>query len=79
MSFSRKRQATGTVWGMPEMVPSSPAVSERMSKIRNRDTDAEMALRRELHRRGLRHGNGRRPFSDAFRIGLLFSRAGGRR
>jgi len=38
-----------------EMIPSSPAVSERMSRVRNRDTAAEMALRRELHRRGLRY------------------------
>ena len=37
------------------MVPSSPEVSERMSRVRNRDTAAEMALRRELHRRGLRY------------------------
>jgi DNA mismatch endonuclease (patch repair protein) len=37
------------------MTPSSPEVSERMSRVRNRDTDAEMALRRELHRRGLRY------------------------
>ena len=40
---------------MPKMVPSSPEVSERMSRVRNRDTAAEMALRRELHRRGLRY------------------------
>ena len=40
---------------MPDMIPSSPAVSQRMSRVRNRDTDAEMALRRELHRRGLRY------------------------
>lgn len=40
---------------MPDMVPSSPVVSERMSRVRNRDTDAEVVLRRELHRRGLRY------------------------
>lgn len=40
---------------MPEMVPSSPDVSARMSRIRNRDTDAEMRVRRELHQRGFRY------------------------
>lgn len=37
------------------MIPSSPAVSERMSRTKNRDTAAEMAIRRELHCRGLRY------------------------
>lgn len=37
------------------MVPSSPAVSERMGQVRNTGTEAEMAVRRELHRRGLRY------------------------
>jgi DNA mismatch endonuclease (patch repair protein) len=32
-----------------------PAVSVRMSRTRGRDTSAEMAVRRELHRRGLRY------------------------
>ncbi|MEU0091831.1 very short patch repair endonuclease [Kribbella sp. NPDC006257] len=32
-----------------------PAVSARMSRTRSRDTSAEMAVRRELHRRGLRY------------------------
>jgi DNA mismatch endonuclease (patch repair protein) len=40
---------------MPEMTPSSPEVSARMSRVRNRDTDAELALRRELHLRGIRY------------------------
>src|SRR4051812_33794791 len=34
--------------------PSSAAVSRRMSKQRRRDTNPEVALRRELHRLGLR-------------------------
>lgn len=35
---------------------STPAsTSRRMSKVRQRDTSAEMALRRELHRRNLRY------------------------
>jgi DNA mismatch endonuclease (patch repair protein) len=37
------------------MKPSSPEVSERMSRVRNRDTAAEMAVRRELHGRGYRY------------------------
>jgi DNA mismatch endonuclease (patch repair protein) len=36
-------------------VPSSPEVSERMRKALRRDTAPELALRRELHRRGLRY------------------------
>ncbi len=35
-------------------VPSSPAVTARMSRQRRRDTAPELLLRRELHRRGLR-------------------------
>jgi DNA mismatch endonuclease, patch repair protein len=35
---------------------STPAsTSRRMSRVRQRDTSAEMALRRELHRRNLRY------------------------
>jgi DNA mismatch endonuclease, patch repair protein len=36
-------------------VPSSPAVSARMSRARRRDTAPELAVRREAHRRGLRY------------------------
>jgi DNA mismatch endonuclease (patch repair protein) len=36
-------------------VPSSAAVSRRMKQTRQRDTPKELALRRELHRRGLRY------------------------
>ncbi len=35
-------------------VPPSTAKSAEMSRVRNRDTAPEMALRSELHRRGLR-------------------------
>jgi DNA mismatch endonuclease (patch repair protein) len=35
--------------------PSSAQVSERMSRAKRRDTAPELALRRELHRRGLRY------------------------
>ena len=37
------------------MTPSSPAVSDRMSRVRNKDTAAELAIRSELHRRGYRY------------------------
>ena len=36
-------------------VPSSPGVSDRMSRARRRDTKPEMLIRREAHRRGLRY------------------------
>lgn len=36
-------------------VPSSPQVSERMSRALRRDTVPEMLIRREAHRRGLRY------------------------
>ena len=35
--------------------PSSPAAEARMKATRRRDTAAEMRVRRELHRRGLRY------------------------
>ncbi|WP_419919390.1 very short patch repair endonuclease [Candidatus Poriferisocius sp.] len=52
------------------------SVSSRMSRQRTRDTEPEMVLRRELHRRGLRYrvgypvpGNPRRSIDIAF-VGL---------
>lgn len=57
------------------MVPSSGAVSERMSRVRNRDTAAELALRRELHRRGLRYRvNLRLPEAGRTRPDIVFTR-----
>jgi DNA mismatch endonuclease, patch repair protein len=44
------------------MTPSSTGVSERMSRVRRRDTAPELELRSELHRRGLRYRVDRRPF-----------------
>lgn len=35
--------------------PSSPGVSQRMSRAPRRDTEPELAVRREAHRRGLRY------------------------
>ncbi|WP_024905200.1 very short patch repair endonuclease [Robbsia andropogonis] len=40
---------------MPRVQPSSPEASRRMAKIRQKGTSAEIALRRELYRRGLRY------------------------
>jgi DNA mismatch endonuclease (patch repair protein) len=53
----------------PIAVPASPpAVSEASRKVmqanRSRDTSPELALRRELHRRGLRYFVHRRPLAD---------------
>ncbi len=40
---------------MPRVQPSSAEASRRMAKVRQKGTDAEMALRRELYRIGLRY------------------------
>lgn len=40
---------------MSKISPSSPEASRRMAKIRQKGTDAEVALRRELYRIGLRY------------------------
>ncbi|MBB4979242.1 DNA mismatch endonuclease (patch repair protein) [Streptomyces sp. SFB5A] len=40
---------------MSEAVPSSPAVSARMSRQASKDTAAELAVRRLLHAAGLRY------------------------
>jgi len=40
---------------MSRIQPSSPETSRRMAKVRQKGTDAEVALRRELYRRGLRY------------------------
>lgn len=40
---------------MGRIPPSSPEVSRRMAKVRQTGTGAEMALRRELYRMGLRY------------------------
>ena len=40
---------------MSRIPPSSPQASRRMAKVRQKGTDAEVALRRELYRIGLRY------------------------
>ena len=44
--------------------PSSPAVSYRMKRTGRRDTRPELALRSELHRRGLRYRLDERPVAS---------------
>ena len=40
---------------MPRLVSSSSDASRRMAKVRQKGTDAEVALRQEMHRIGLRY------------------------
>ena len=40
---------------MSRVQPSSPETSRRMARVRQKGTSAEIALRRELYRRGLRY------------------------
>jgi len=40
---------------MPRIQPSSPEASQRMAKVRQSGTAAEIALRRELYKIGLRY------------------------
>ena len=53
------------------MTPSSPGVSERMSRVRRRDTAPELELRSELHRRGFRYRVDRRSRSVATLAALV--------
>ncbi|TQF69041.1 DNA mismatch endonuclease Vsr [Rhodococcus spelaei] len=48
---------------MPAPVPDSASTRERMRIQRRRDTAPELALRRELHRRGRRYWVDRAPLS----------------
>lgn len=56
--------------------PASPAMSERMSKVRRRDTKPELLVRREAHRRGLRYWVDRRPVAELrTRADLVFPKS----
>src|SRR5260370_17622322 len=46
------------------VIPSSPAVSRRMSLQRTSNTAAELKLRRILHHDGFRYRLGRRPMAE---------------
>lgn len=55
---------------------SSPGVRRGMQANKGRDTKPELALRRELHRRGLRYFVSRRPIPELRRTAdLVFPRA----
>jgi len=55
---------------------SSDAVHQKMSTLARRDTAPELALRRALHRRGLRYRVHRRPLPDLARqADIVFTRA----
>lgn len=56
--------------------PGEAATSRRMSRQRTRDTEPEMLLRRELHRRGLRYRvDAALPGLPRRRADVLFTRA----
>lgn len=60
------------LWAVPE---TDAATSERMSRQRTRDTAPELALRRELHRRGARFFVDRAPLPGLRRrADLVFPR-----
>ncbi|WP_236796395.1 very short patch repair endonuclease [Amycolatopsis sp. GM8] len=55
---------------------SSPSVAARMSKARRRDTEPEMLVRKEAHRRGLRYRvDAAIPGMPRRRADMIFSRA----
>lgn len=56
-------------------VKTDPATSARMAKVRNRDTAAEVAVRRELHRRGRRFFVQRPLLGTRRRADIVFPRA----
>src|SRR3978361_1376381 len=74
-----RQEGATRVSGVPErpsMTPSSAGVSERMSRVRRRDTAPELELRSELHRRGLRYRIDRRPLKGVpSRADLVFGPA----
>ena len=61
---------------MIQPVPPSAAKSAQMSRVRNRHTAPEVAIRRELHRRGLRYRvNMALPQFGRTRPDIVFTRA----
>jgi len=52
---------------MPKRNNPSPVVRKKMAEQRTRDTEPELALRRELHRQGLRYRLHRRPLPEVRR------------
>lgn len=61
---------------LPLAPPTTPEVRARMQHMPRRDTKPELALRRELHRRGLRYRVSARPLPGLrCQADLVFSRA----
>lgn len=54
-SITRNQGDRGNIGSMDSLVPSSPAVTNRMSRTPRRDTPQELAVRQILHRSGLRY------------------------
>ncbi|MDL4862619.1 very short patch repair endonuclease [Halomonas elongata] len=55
--------------------PSSPQASHRLRRTRQKDTSAEVHVRRELHRRGLRYRVGYKVMSKPRRVAdIVFTR-----
>lgn len=54
---------------------TDPVTSARMARVRNRDTAPELAVRRELHRRGRRFFVQRPLFGTRRRADILFPKA----
>ena len=56
--------------------PSSPSARRRMQRQPSANTEPELAVRRELHRRGMRYRVGLRPIPDVRRTAdIVFTRA----
>lgn len=54
------------------MIGVDPKTSARMARVRSRDTTPELALRKELHRRGRRYFVHRRLLGDRRTVDLAF-------
>lgn len=54
------------------MTTADPRLSARMARVRSRDTTAEVALRRELHRRGRRFFVQRHVLGDRRSVDIVF-------
>lgn len=61
--------------GVGAPAPSSGVVQARFRAQRRKDTAPEMALRRELHRRGLRYRVDMAPLGGRRRADIVFTRA----
>lgn len=60
---------------MMDLMETDASTSARMARVRNRDTAAELAVRRELHRRGRRYFVQRAVLPGRRRADIVFPRA----